>query len=383
MNSNFCFCFFLDFHIPYFMNRKNVTRALFKFKQPDFVPYLPMDLIPSDKRPVPAVDYKKRHEKLCQNSWEKQYTKLHHEIIEKQQNKFLIYTCSGAGWGNRIRRILPMFYLAVITKRAFIIECDKPISLDRYIPPAHAQWNYKVNKTGLSVRHGYAAFRNVKNQTDPKEYENDLTYNVEYNARVQGPLTHRMATLLKFSLPNVPFYGCAFYYLFRKSHDLESRFSSYKAKVGFHDNFVIGIHIREGDRRERYKPGDIDKTCKCAEDVEKIFSKKYNTTKIIWFLAADFNDTKTSIIEKYGKKVKYIEGPIEHVGHPRRGYADIGQLNMFLDIFLLQETDFNIYGHTSTFDHAVEAISPGKQSLSLAKRGMAYACTIPNFLNAP
>lgn len=343
-------------------------------------------------RPIIATDFEKGHKELCKNSWQDEYTKLHNHLLATNQNKFLVVTCSAGGWGNRLRELLCVFHLAVITKRAIIIDCNQPVPLDKYLPPRYVKWNYKVNETGLSIRHGYVIdFNEIKNITDTK-VEKLLNYSVESNPGLRGSFYIALANLIKYDLPiwpNVPqMLGCDFYYLFKKSDVLENRLRQLKAELGFIDNIVLGIHIREGDSvfhhnkgDKRYKNAeDIQNAFNCATKVENKIKEKYNTTKIIWFLAADSDKRKTYAKEKYGNKVKYVDGPIEHIGHPMKGNEDAGQLTMLLDYFLMQESDFKLYTSPSTFDDAVEYISLGKPSVIQLFYRNQLSCKIPKYL---
>ncbi len=346
-------------------------------------------------RPIAATDFEKGHKELCKNTWQEEYNKFHNHLLETNQNKFLVVICAGGGWGNRLRNILVAFHLAVITKRAIIIDCELPVPLDKYLPPRYVKWNYKVNDTGLSVRRNYQiAVDEIKNLTDPKLFEKKLNYSVEYNPSLKGGSQIVLANLLKYDLPSWPsiprMFGCDFYYLFKKSDVLETRLRELKAELGFNDNIVLAIHIREGDGvvfrhnrvDKRFKnAGDIDNAFKCATTVENRIKETYNTTKVIWFLAADSNKMRINVKSKYGNKVRYVEGPIEHTGHPTEGKADAAQLTMLLDFFLLQASDYKVYTTPSTFTHgAVEYISLGKPNVIQLFNGQQLSCRMPKSL---
>ena len=346
-------------------------------------------------RPIAATDFEKGHKELCKNTWQEEYTKYHNHLLETNQNKFLVVACTGGGWGNRIRNILAAFHLAVITKRAIIIDCDTPVRLDKYLPPRYVKWNYKVNDTGLSVRRNYQiVVDEIKNLTDPKLFEKELNYSVEYNPGLRGGFQILLANLLKYDLPiwpSVPrMFGCDFYYLFKKSDAMENHLREVKAELGFNDNIVLGIHIREGDTAfnprsidKRFKnTEDIQNAFKCATTIENRIKEKYNTTKIIWFLAADSTKMRINVKGKYGNKVRYVDGPIAHIGHPiTKGKEDAAQLYMLLDFFLLQASDFKLYTTPSTFSSgAVEYISLGKPNVIQLFFKNQFSCKMPKSL---
>lgn len=340
-------------------------------------------------RPIVATDFEKGHKERCKNSWQEDYTKLHNNLLETNQNKFVVVSCSKAGWGNRLRVLLCVFHFAVITKRAIIIDCKRPTPLDKYLPPRHVRWNYSVSYNGLSIRRGYRVnLHEIKNINDPKLLKM-LNYSVEFNPALRGGPYIELANLLPYDLPSWPnvnqMMGCDFYYLFKKSDVLENRLQELKAKLGFNDNIVLGIHVREGDsvfhhnqRDKRFKSNnDIQTVFDCATKIEKEINERYNTSKVIWFLAADSDKLRSDTKEKYGNKVKYVDGPIEHIGHPTKGNEDVGQLTMLLDFFLLQQSDFKLYTSPSTFDSAIDYISLGKRNIIRLRHRGQPSCKLP------
>ena len=338
-------------------------------------------------RPKSKVDYEQGHLDMCKNSWQKDYTKLHQDIIENEKSKFNIFACTGAGWGNRIRDIICVFHLSVITKRAFILHCNNPSPLDKYLAPRNIKWNYKVNETNLSVKRGY--FINSRTIKDRSEIEGKLlNFSVVYVKKFAGSPYQWNAKYLKYDFPVWPninqMMGCSFYYLFKKSDLLQRKMDQWKQQLGFNDNIVIGIHVRQGDTVFHHNQGDarfksldfIDSGFKCAEQLQSKIEEKYKTKKVIWFLAADSQKLKAVTKQKYGDKIKYIDGPVEHVGHPTKGNEDAGHLSMFLDYFLLQESDFRVYPGPSTFDTAVEYLTLGSTD-SVRSRRSEIDCVIP------
>lgn len=347
-----------------------------------------------ESRPRIATDYEKGHEKLCKNSWQEDYTKLHQYFLKTNQNKFLVYKCPGGGWGNRIRDILTSFHTAVATRRAFIIIYDKPSSLDKYLAPRHIKWNYKINETGLSVRNkNEILLANIKNHSNPAILQKLLNFSVEYSPKWVGNYHIYLANLVRYDLPvwpNIPqMFGCSFYYLFKKSDLLQRHLDVWKEVLGFNENIVIAMHIRQGDMVFQADAGDIrltdmkfvDSSLNCITKIEKLIEAKYRTKKIIWYIAADSEKMKTYVKRKGGNKVKQIIGPVEHIGKPKKGNEDAGQLTMFLDFFLMQEADYRFYVSGSTMDNAVDFITFGTDNVGKGYENRKLGvCVIPKSL---
>ena len=331
----------------------------------------------SKSRPKKAINYDEAYKQICKNSWEDEYTRLHKHLLETKQNKFLVYDCGHGGWGNHIAHMLLAFQIAVITKRAYVDVCTIPIPTDRYLKPRHIKWNYKLNETGLTVGKGFVFSKeNVKIFSDSNSFQELLTHSVEYE-----PIFLRIAQFvlpLHINFKNRTFSyiyqakGCSFYYLFKKSDTLQKQVEEWKEQLGFNDNIVLAIHIRHGDSIFSGKfnlwdvrlngTKDYDFIYGCAEQIEKKISEKYHTKKIIWFLATDTDSMRSYTKTKYGKKVRHITGPIEHIGRPREGFEDAGQLTMLLDYFLLQESDYRLYTSVSSFDNAIDFMTFGNDN---------------------
>ena len=347
-------------------------------------------------RPKNVTDYEKGHEDLCKNSWQDNYTKLHQNLIETNQ-KFLVHICPRAGWGNRFVFIIAYLHFAVITKRAYIIICNRPSPLDKYLSPRNIKWNYEVNFAKLSVRRNNKFIADdIMKISNTDQFRNLLHYSVEYNPILVGNDRKPRSILipLKYDLPVWPdlgqMAGCSFHYLFRKSDYLQRRLDEWKEELGFNENIVLGIHIREGDRVFPFRnPGperfvnleeDINFTFTCAEQIQKEIEKKHNTDKVIWFLAADSEKRKGSIKQKYGSKVRFIFGPVEHIGRATSGNGDRGHLSMFLDFFLLQEADYRLYSSPSTFPKAVNYITLGSSAAGGSLYMGRQRCQMPQSL---
>ncbi len=349
---------------------------------------------PKESRPRNVTDYEKGHKDVCKNSWQADYTKLHKRLLETNQNKFIVFNCPQSGWGNRLRDLITSFHFAVVTKRAFIVNCNFPSPLDRFLETRNIKWNYKVNETGLTVRRGYKVVLNdVKTVSDPKKFEQMLNYSVEYDMGFVGNKHQFLALHVRYELPVWPnlhqMMGCSFYYLFRKSNMLQNSLDHWKRTLGFNKNIVIGIHIRQGDSVFHYNQGDqriaikdVDFSFDCARQLQMKVEEKYNTKNVIWFLAADSQKMRDYASQKHGDKVRYISGPIEHVGHPSKGNEDAGHLSMFLDYFLLQDADYRLYTGPSTFDDAISFITLGSQHVGRSWYEGRRQCVTPKSLKS-
>ena len=377
-------------------NRKNVFCSLgnnFGYKVSPYIQYIiptHTDSSSNKRRPKEVPNFDVEYKTKCKGNWRTSYSELHRNSLETSKI-YLVFKCSKAGWGNRVRALLSSFHLAIISKRAFIIDCPQPSPLEKYLQPNLIKWNHKINMTGLTAR-----FRNPKFESfgaggfKKTDFETDLTNAVEGIHGFYGTFYKDLKQNPKYNLPNSHLLlGCSFYFLFKKSKYLEKNIKQARHYLGFEDNIVLGIHIRRGDISFNHNRGDIriekvestDNYFSCAEKIEKCIQEKYNTKKIIWFLASDSVEIKQYAEKKYPGKIRQLHGPVEHVGHPRRGNEDAGHLSMFLDLFLLQQSDFRLFGRNSTFPASITIITMGKANaglVSLNRETKTYSCTLPS-----
>ena len=284
------------------------------------------------------------------------------------------------------------FNLAVIAKRAFLMNCDHPLPLENYLLPRNIKWNYTVNRRRLTIRHETKiVLDNITDPSDPTAFDQFLSNGAENNPNlVVGNSRQRWASNPVKYDPSVwpnfrQMMGCNFYYLFKKSDMMQKSLDEWKEKLGFNENIVIGIHIREGDvvfyrgsKDKRFRTeDDIKFSFICAEQIQEEIEKKYNTDKVIWFLAADSVKRKISVKQKYGSKVRFITGPVNHVVHLRRETRDSAYLSVFLDFFLLQEADYRLYTTPSSFDRAIDMITLGTNHSSRTLEDGQRHCVIP------
>ena len=86
--------------------------------------------------------------------------------------------------------------------------------------------------------------------------------------------------------------------------------------------------------------------------------------------------------QKYPEKVRKLDRPNEHVGHPRKGNEVAGHLSMFLDYFLLQQSDFRVFTTMSTFPDSISILTLGYPNAGgLSYKDSWTSCQIPSSLN--
>lgn len=310
--------------------------------------------------------YGKKTVEVCGTGWQENYRRLHENILSKhQEEKYLVYLCPGnrqgcCGYGNRLRAVVSLFYLSVLTDRAFLIDWRAPEPIENHLKPRHIQWNYTEPIdvcTGLQIRKHYwgstktdireaegwiiqdsSHFKKWLTTTDLKEYFDwpveeitTIWYFAEGGITLNPYLLKRAKELgIKPLISNTPKFnliGCAFDFLFSKSEAVESKLNEMRTQLQFDKGPIIGIHIRTGDDQFDYFSSDNDRTWNsknvtrllkffdCATKVErKIFGNDTGQrTKVRWFVSTDNIEVRDFVQESYPRKVIASNLTIQHL----------------------------------------------------------------------
>ncbi|XP_032233195.2 uncharacterized protein LOC116615582 [Nematostella vectensis] len=331
---------------------------------------------------------------LCGKRWQKEYVNLHKRILSgKAPRKFLVYSCKGegygcAGYGNRLGGITTLFLLAVLTKRAFLIDWDysQPLALRNFFRPAKIKWDYSIaNLDGLSSRTHYWGKGFPKNLHNtsverpgnlyPEFYywfkkidlEKYFEFPVERITAVwnfahaiwANPFLEEKAAEVGLVLPN-PRYsmvGCVYDLLFRTTPEFENRLNYARELIDRRGNSpVIGLHVRMGDsafgRRNKYNTQDFKSFFSCAHSVQRRICAEYpliNASDIRWFLATDSSAVKGYARREFPGKVVTLDMVPEHIGifQRQRQPSVEGMYGVLLDHFLLSECHYLILSSSS------------------------------------
>ena len=332
---------------------------------------------------------------ICGKKWQSQYRALHEDIINnKREPRFLVYTCPWSnngccGYGNRVYALVSLFYLAVLTNRAFLIDWRAPRPLTLFLKPNNINWNFPVPRletrkhywrTGgeeSKVRKGWlmrntTAFvswignENVLNYFNkPVEIATSILFFAHYGIRKNKYLM-RQARKLKLR-PILPgsrkfdMIGCAWDMLFRPTKRLQNALEITRKALRENAAFVIGIHIRLGDQqfgRNNTRVSNFQQFFSCAKKVErKTFNHYSNTTKkkTRWFLATDNVLVKDYARKYYGKKVIMDNNNPEHLDFHKKHekHSVEGMLGVLHDHYMLAESDYLILSESSFSNTAV------------------------------
>ena len=287
--------------------------------------------------------------------------------------------------------MVTLFYLAILTDRAFLINWKAPKPLENFLKPKFINWTFPI--PNLETRKHFWRTGNdfkslsenwlTKNSSEvanlmkkdnfsdyfdkPVEMVVSILYVVERGMLKNKRLMQRAQDLkIKPLLPGFPQYamiGCAYDLLFDKSPRLQNALQNTRKALRSNDAFVIGIHIRLGDiqfgyNKTRVSESEFPKFFSCAKKVE---SEMFRISGVIprdiprqtrWFLAADSVLVKDYAKKHFGDKVITTITKPEHLDRFKKGTnspSDEGMLGVLHDHFMLGECDFLVLTSESSF----------------------------------
>jgi hypothetical protein len=101
---------------------------------------------------------------------------------QPQSDKTMTYSCEKRcnGWGDRIRGMMSVYILALLTRRRFMIDMENPCRLSQFLRPNIVNWTYSRSELTLSqnrsllviyaMDYHHASHRKIKNDVSLKNF---------------------------------------------------------------------------------------------------------------------------------------------------------------------------------------------------------------------
>ena len=325
----------------------------------------------------------------CGTGWQEEYRQLHEDILNKRRPaKYLVYFCGGrkygcGGYGNRLGAISSLFYLAVVTGRAFIINWNTTTPISAYMRPKNIRWNYPVSKLrGLKTKYHYwgkgeheLVTRGSQRSSDKFSVFKDWIEGTDLDSFLDTPVEvitslwyfapslrqHKFAERLAGKLGiktrghRYSLVGCAVDFLFQWTLEFEKTLRSARNSLQFKaDVPKVGIHIRMGDASSFAQTTGDERTLDfrnffvCAKNLESAIARSnrdVNVSNVKWFLATDNEDVKQHALRTFPNKVVSLAVKVEHINF--RDPSMEGMMGVLLDHTLLSECDFLVLSDSS------------------------------------
>lgn len=328
---------------------------------------------------------------ICGSHWQRRYQELHADIVSgRKKPAYLVYSCPWknngcCGYGNRVYALVSIFYLAVLTNRAFLIDWRTPKPLEDFLTPRGIQWNLPVPQ--LYTRRHYWRSGGEKDESRkgwvpksipkfvkwireknvqryfnrPVEVATTFIFFVRYGMRRNKHLMKEARKLqIKALMPGASRYGmigCAYDFLFNPTKSLQGSLMKTRRALRENGNFVIGIHIRLGDSQfgiNDTRVSNFTNFFTCANEVErKVFrltDPRSDNRRCRWFLATDSAMVKDYALQNFPGKVITDKRKIQHLDkiyEREEKAADEGMLGVLHDHFILAESDFLVLSDSS------------------------------------
>ena len=324
----------------------------------------------------------------CGFLWQKEYFHFHKRALASPDtSRYLSYTCKSSGHGgigNRVQGIVSLFFLALLTNRTFLINWGGPGKLADYMEPNQINWNLPLNLFGTFHRSywgvggppgGYhdsiitteEAFSKWSSEVD---FESKLLTRFEAIGTIfhfveelrKNPYLKKQAEMKE--LPSSPslMLGCAFHFLFRKSSAMLRALRQAKLSLKRKPP-LLGIHVRTSDHHWgnmnefSYRSHNTTLFFMCACEQNKLIQEKLdpNLTDLKWFLAVDDKAVKTAVKEQFPNEVITLDMKPKHLEFGWHFNSDAIR-DVFLDIFLLAESDFLLLTFGSSLSRLTAAV---------------------------
>lgn len=231
-----------------------------------------------------------------------------------QNDKFMIYKCSGGGlcggWGDRLRGLYSVYLLSLLQNRTFGLDMKKPCSIEKFIQPAVLNWTVqKKNINGKRAGHLTILDRKSPPLTllqiltqVPTADVVSITFNEDYLDAFKSHKHILEMTPNISELPTVDIARSIYHGLFRYEHSFEKEIKHFfdVAFTGFH---LIGVHIR------------VDKTRLQERDLEtiwKFLDQFRSKDKYKVFIASDTQSVKDKARSLFPTQYIGLPGTIIH-----------------------------------------------------------------------
>jgi hypothetical protein len=273
----------------------------------------------------------------------------------------MIYSCQSfcGGWGDRLRGIMSVYVLALLTHRRFMIDMNYPCGIHQGVEPNLVNWTYVKNpgsKTRLNINTMRSWQTAIRSDTSNMIKSKDFTtawssYDdifISTNADYMGPALRNfhMSNETRRLLGRIPvsqatmqtLFALFFEILFKPSVAVRKRVDYILSAT--HHRHLICLHIRVG--KNPTNPFDHAFTARANTTQAMIdFTDKYisNKSASLVFVTSDSGQAVSDVLHHYPNSSMTIVGPILHIDRFDRRSSTIcdGFIKVIADFYLLGE----------------------------------------------
>lgn len=306
--------------------------------------------------------------------WIHDYTLWHAAALAKpDQHDFLVYHCTAkdsfcGGIGDRIRGMLALFYIAMVSRRVFLIDYAKPFPLTDTLSENLVQWSFPV--PGGRKRRIHSIDKDDAVIVEPLRLRNaSRLVLVRYNY-FSDELLWKSAAMRQYlgkyqnmivPVPPPPqLFKWAFHALFRKSALVQRQLDALRIGLTLDEPYV-GVHIRSGNATTwrdplRHRLEETDAFLQCARRMQAVVAADTNSSAPLIFVASD-NQAVKERCRANEKAVRTAETVIYQIDRSKRTLsARAGNVDAWTEMFMLAEANC-VVASRSHYSQVAVAIS--------------------------
>jgi len=287
-------------------------------------------------------------------------------------DKTMIYSCQSfcGGWGDRLRGILSVYILSLLTNRHFMIDMNYPCEISKVLEPNFVNWTYiKHNKskkrTYLSIntmRSYEKAIRSEientiksKNFVDTWSSYDDIFISTNSDYMTPALRNNYMLNKTRDLLGRMPvsqatmqnLFSLLFELLFKPSISVRNRVDTILS-ASYHQHLIC-LHIRIG----KNPTNPFDHAFTARNNITQVmldFTDHYlvNKSSSIVFVTSDSGQAVSDVLHHYPNLSMTIVGPILHIDRFDRRSPTVcdGFIKVISDFYLLGECQVSLLSNS-------------------------------------
>ncbi len=287
-------------------------------------------------------------------------------------NKTMIYSCRSfcGGWGDRLRGILSVYILSLLTNRHFMIDMNYPCEISKVLIPNFVNWTYIKpknlnNRTHLTINtmaSWQKSYRQeisdtIKTKNFPEIWSSydDIYISTNSDYMILGLRNNYLINKTRNLLGRIPIsqgimqtlFSLLFELLFKPSVSVHNRVDTILS-VSYH-RLLICLHIRIG----KNPTNPYDHAFTARGDTTKAmlnFTDNYliNKSSAIVFVTSDSGQAVSDVLHHYPNSSMTIVGPILHIDRFDRRSSTVcdGFIKVISDFYMLGECQISLLSNS-------------------------------------
>jgi len=284
--------------------------------------------------------------------------------------KTMIYSCQSfcGGWGDRLRGIMSVYILALLTNRRFMIDMNYPCSISKVLEPNFVNWTYikpKNNRTRLTINTMRSWQKAIQSEAANTIKSKDLikfwssyddiyiSTNGDYmilalrNGHMINRTRHLFGRTPSSQTTMQILFPLLYEFLFKPSIQVRKRVDTIlSASLNRH---LICLHIRIG--KNPTNPFDHAFTARVNTTQAMLtFIDNYllNKSSSLVFITSDSGQAVSDVLHHYPNSSMTIVGPILHIDRFDRRSSTVcdGFVKVLADFYMLGECQTSLLSNS-------------------------------------